>query len=372
MNVIRDAACVAMPRMAYPFRGALLAAAVVCSSAARAQQPRTEAQERFARAMTLFEQRNYEGALAEFQRVHELTRRADLLFNIGRAQQALGRYPEAAAAVEEYLRQTTDLPPQRRAEVQELLASVRRYIAYVRLSATPEAAAVRLDGRPVEAAQRPADIPVSPGRHTVEVTLDGHRPERQEVLLASGDRRELRVALEVEHRDMGTLRVDGAPAAARVLVDGALVRSPVLLREGRYAVRVEAEGRAAWSGPVLVSAGGTRALRVDLARRDQLPAGWFVAAAATGGVFLALGGAFGALTLSTHDEFAGLTRDDPRARELATQGETFRTLTNVSFGVGAAFAAAAVYLAFRTRFGAERPSSATLAGASPAGLTLRF
>lgn len=366
-------------------RAFLCAAALLASTAARAQttQPaptaaplspaqRAEAQERFARALTLFEQRNYEGALAEFDRVYQLTGRADLLFNIGRTQQALGRYPEAAAAVEAYLRRTEDLAPERRAEVEQLLASVRRYIAYVRIEAEPVGAAVRFDGQPLEADRRGNDIPVSPGRHTVEVTLDGHRTEQQVVVLASGDRRAVRVTLQPDSREMGTLRVESAPGSARVLVDGALVRPPVLLRAGAHGLRVEADGRAPWSGSVLLTAGATRTLRVDLARRDQLPSGWFLGAATAGGTLLALAGIFGALTLATHDEFLTLTRDDPHAAELASRGDTLRTLTNVSLGFGIAFAGAAVYLATRTRFGAERASTATLASASAGGLAVRF
>lgn len=363
-------------------RSILTAVALLAATSASAQpvptaaplsaSQRAEAQERFSRALTLFEQRNYEGALAEFDRVYQLTGRADLLFNIGRTQQALGRYPEAAAAVEDYLRRSADLSAERRAEVEQLLASVRRYIAYVRLETEPAGAAVRFDGQPVESARRAEDLPVSPGRHTVEVSLDGHRTAQQEVVLASGDRRVVRVTLQVENREMGTLRVENAPTTARVLVDGALVRPPVLLRAGTHNLRVEADGRAPWSGSVLLSAGGTRTLRVDLARRDQLPVTWFFASAAAGGAFAVLGAVFGALTLTTHDEFQTLTREDPRAAELASRGDNYRTITNVSLGLSVAFAAAAVYLATRTRFGAERPSSATLSALSQGGLAVRF
>lgn len=380
--VTRDGACDSISVMAsLSLRAALVVAPLLMSASAAAQPAptappltpaqRAEAQERFARALTLFEQRNYEGALAEFERVYQLTGRADLLFNIGRTQQSLGRYPEAATALEEYLRRAADLSAERRAEVEQLLASVRRYIAYVRLEAEPAGATVRFDGQPVDAARRAADIPVGPGRHTVEVSLDGHRTAQEVVVLASGDRRVVRVTLQVDNREMGTLRVESAPATARVHVDGALVRPPVLLRAGTHSLRVEADGRAPWSGSVLLSAGGTRTLRVDLARRDQLPVTWFFATAAAGGAFLVLGAVFGGLTLTTHDEFLTLTRDDPRAAELADRGDTYRTITNVSLGVGAAFAAAAVYLATRTRFGAERPSTATLA-AAPGGLAVRF
>lgn len=355
-------------------RALLLGAALVLAPALAGAQPsptRSEAQERFSRAITLFEQRNYEGALAEFERVFQLTGRADLLFNIGRTHEALGRYPDAANAVEDYLRRSPALPPERRAEVEQILANVRRYIAYLRVNVDPAAAVLRVDGRVIDAARRAADIPVSPGRHVVETTLDGYRRDEQTVLVASGDHRAVQVALRPDASLTGTLRVEGAPSGGQVFVDGSLVRPPAAIPAGRHRVRVEAEGRSPWSGSLELGAGGTRTLRVDLARRDQLSPGWFAASAAVGGVFAALTGVFGVVTLGVRNEFQGLTRDDPRAPEVASRGETFRTLTNVSLGLSVVSAAAAVYFAFRTRFGPERESTGTITLMRD-GLGLRF
>lgn len=344
-----------------PGRAAVVVGALLIPSTALAQpaaQPsRAEVQERFTRAVTLFEQRNFEGALAEFERVYQITGRADLLFNIGRVHEALGRYPEAATAVEEYLRRSANLPPERRAEVERVLANVRRYIAYLRVRVAPPEASVRLDGQTLDAARRAEEIPVSPGRHRVEAAMEGHRAEEQAVVVASGDHREVALTLRLDASQTGTLRVEGAPSAAQVFVDGALVRPPAAIPVGAHTVRVEAEGRAPWSGPLELRPNVVRTLRVDLARRDQLSPGWFYGTAAGGGVFLALSGVFGALTLSARSEFEGLTQGDPQAAEVASRGETLRALTNVSLGLGLASAAAAVYLAFRTRFGPERAST---------------
>lgn len=354
------------PSMPPSFRRVTLVAAALllpCVSLAQApaqpppSPPRGEVQERFLRAVTLFSQRNFEGALAEFERVYQLTGSVDLLFNIGRTHEALGRYHESAAAVEEYLRRSANLPAERRAEVERVLVNVRRYIAYLQVTVAPAGASLRIDGRVVDAARRAAEIPVSPGRHRVEAMLDGYRADAQDVVVASGDHRAVQLALRVDASQSGTFRVEGAPADALVFVDGTLVRPPAAVGAGSHGVRVEAEGRAPWIGPVEIRGGVTRTLRVDLARRDQLAPAPFYATAVGAGVFLALSGVCGAMTLSTRSEFDTLTRDDPRAVEVAGRGDTLRTLTNVSLGLGLASAAAAVYLAFRTRFGPERPST---------------
>ena len=357
----------------------LVAAALLTPCASLAQAPaqppqspaRGEVQERFLRAVTLFSQRNFEGALAEFERVYQLTGSADLLFNIGRTHEALGRYPESAAAVEEYLRRSANLPPERRGEVEQVLVNVRRYIAYLRVSVQPAGAALRVDGRVVDAARRAAEIPVSPGRHRLEALLDDYHADAQDVVVASGDHRAVQLTLRVDETQTGTLRVEGAPANAQVFVDGTLVRPPATVGAGTHGVRVEAEGRAPWIGPLEVRGGVARTLRVDLARRDQLSPAAFYATAIGGGVFLALIGVFGAMTLSTRSEFDTLTRDDPRATELASRGDTLRALTNASLGLGLASAAAAVYLALRTRFGPERASTGRVVLQGD-GVSLRF
>lgn len=357
-----------------PCRGTCLTLSVVLLTSGAFAQPaanRNEAQERFSRAVTLFEQRNFAGALAEFERVFELTSRVDLLFNIGRTREALGQYPEAAAAVEEYLRRSPNLPSERRAEVEQLLANVRQYIAYLRVNVTPAEASVRLDGQPVAEARRAAEIPVSPGAHRVEASLPGRRSEEVSVALASGDHREVSLSLPVDDSLRGTLRVEGAPSNAMVFVDGTPVRPPAEVAVGRHNLRVEAPGRAAWTGTMDLAAGGTRTLRVELAARDQLSPGWFYASAVSSATLFALSGVFGALTLAARSEFDTLTRDDPRVSAVASRGEAFRAVTNVAIGLGVATAGAALYLAFRTRFGPEESSRGTVVLRGD-GLALQF
>ncbi|MEZ4406313.1 MAG: tetratricopeptide repeat protein [Polyangiales bacterium] len=279
-----------------------LAAAIASASVAAYAQPaaqpanRSEAEVRFERGAALFGARNFEGALVEFQRSYELSGRPDLLYNIGRTYQNLGRYPEAAAAVEEYLRRATDLPPARRAEVEATVEQLRGFIAHLRVRVTPPGATLRIDGAEVPANRAREDIPVSPGRHTVEATAAGFERGQESVVVASGDHRDVTLAL-------------ARPAPRGV-------------------------GNAGNAG----NTGNTGPGRATPAPARGLPPAVFISTAAATGVFLLAGTIFGVMTSSTHDEFINLDRDDPNAPTVASRGETYRALTNVSFGLAAAAA----------------------------------
>ncbi len=112
-------------------------------------------------------------------------------------------------------------------------------------------------------------------------------------------------------------------------------------------------------------------------RAGGLSPTWSVAGAVTTGVFALLGLGFGLATNSTHDDFVQRDYEDPEARALADRGETYRTLTNVSFGLAAAAGVATVVLLTRTRFGSSRPSSVGVAvlpsnGGASGSLAVQF
>ena len=351
-----------------------MAAVVLLAGASVGAQPRSEAEERFERGVTLFTARNYEGALVEFQRSLTLSGGVDLLFNIGRTYQAMGRYAEAAGAIEEYLRRARDLTPERRQEVTRMLATMRGFIAHLRVRITPADAAVSLDGEPVGRDRLAAELPVNPGRHVVTVERAGFTTRAEPVVVASGESREVAVALLGVAAPLGegTLVLRGAPAAAVLRVDGAVVRSPVQLPVRTHHVDLGAPGFASWRGEVLIEPQRSRVLTVRMERPTGLSPRWFVAGACATGAAVLVGSVFGGLTLATRAEFGARDRFDDNAadRDLAARGETFRTVANLGLGFAAAFGVATVVLLTQTRFGASA-TTVDVAG-SPGGLQLRF
>lgn len=305
------------------------------SQPSQASSP-SQAAVHFERGVTLFNVRNYEGALAEFQRSYQLSGRADLLFNIGRAYQSLGRYPEAVAAVEDYLQRSPTLPSERRAEVEAMLQELRGFIARIRVRVTPPTAELRVDGAIVTSQAALHGVPVSPSRHTIVASAPGYEQHLESVVVASGDQREVVITLTRPARVQPPSRTT--------------VTAP--------------------TGTVSTAAPGQR----DTARPGQsqssshgLPRGVFISTVAATGAFLIAGAIFGVMTSSTHDEFIQLTRDDPRAVTLAADGESYRTITNVSFGLAAAAGVASVILFTQTRWGSAAPRTTVSLVPTPSG-----
>ncbi|MEE4299640.1 MAG: SUMF1/EgtB/PvdO family nonheme iron enzyme [Pseudomonadales bacterium] len=129
----------------------------------------------------------------------------------------------------------------------------------------PTAAVVRIDGE--RRGLTPLAASLAPGRHLVELELDGYAPFAETVEVARGGRPALSVALE---RGTGRLSLLSNPRGAWVELDGArqqgvtpleleYVTGPVLVRMG-LAERHEAEHR------VLVLDGRTTEVNLDLAR----------------------------------------------------------------------------------------------------------
>jgi hypothetical protein len=307
-----------------------------------------EARQHFDRGLALFQTNDFNGALAEFQAAYDLSHRATVLYNIGVTHQNLHHYPEAARAIEQYLREAT-ITPERRAQVESGLNDIRNFIAHVRLTGLPDGAQVTIDGENAGTAPFANPIAVGTGRHTIAAHLDGYRDAQETVLIAGGQDRDVALAMRSMAEATAsttTLTVRGAPAGAAIDVDGraAAAETAVPVSAGEHIIRVRVNGDAPIYSRITVQAGTSRVATVHVGTGHMTP----VPFAAAAGLTIVSGGlmaVFGALTQSTHAEFAMLTQEDPRALELSQTGTTYRTLTNVFVGTTAVFGAATVVTA---------------------------
>ncbi|TAK30666.1 MAG: PEGA domain-containing protein [Myxococcaceae bacterium] len=351
----------------------LVLALVVAGAPAGAQQ-RSEAEVRYERGVALFTARNYEGALLEFQRSLALSGGVDLLFNIGRTYQAMGRYAEAAQTIDEYLRRARDLPPERRQEVSRMLTTLRGFIAHLRVRVTPADATVTLDGESVSRERLASALTVNPGRHVVTAQRSGYTTTAEPVVVASGESRDVTVSLSAAPASLGegTLVLRNAPASAVLRVDGVVARSPVRLPVRTHRIELGAPGFASWRGEVLIEPQRSRVLTAHMERARGLSPRWFILGACATGAAALVGGVFGGLTLAARSEFDQRLRysDVAADRDLADRGETFRTVANVGFGAAAALGVATVVLLTQTGFGVS--ATTVDVAAAPGGLQLRF
>ncbi len=152
-----------------------------------------EALERFEDAERIFEQGDYRGALAEFQRIYELLEghpnRYFVLFNLGRAYEELHRYDRAIEMYRRYLREG-GAEADGRADVEASLRALERLLGTVEIAIEgPERAEVWLGEWQV--GEAPGRISVPGGQHVIEIRAEGFEPQRREIEVAA--RQEVRI-----------------------------------------------------------------------------------------------------------------------------------------------------------------------------------
>jgi len=320
-------------------------------------EQQAEARTRFDRGVALFGNRDYGAALAEFRAAYALSHRTSVLYNIGATERALHRYPEAARAIEQYLREA-DLPAAQRASLETGLAELRGYIGHVRIAGVPRGAEIRIDGDPVATGPADAPVAVSAGRHEVEIRIDGRVRAHEVFMVAGGQTADVSVAVdrpEVVTRprdERPVLIVRATPTNSAAAVDGLALPLGVATRvdAGTRALRVEAPAHVPWSDRVDLTAGTTRSLHIDLARTDPFGLVPFIALAAGTGAFVVATSVFGILALDAQSRFRTLTRDDARAPQIASEGTAWMVAADVGLGLSLGAAIAGVIVATRTRF----------------------
>jgi hypothetical protein len=200
---------------------------------AQAKQPTkaemAEAQRRFQRATELYEEENnLPGALAEFRRAYAVAPNYRVLYNIGQLCFLVQDYPCALDAFSRYLGEGgSEVPAQRREEVQRDVTRLQTRVAKLRIIADKPGAEVMVDNVAVGKTPLPDPVMVGAGRPQVRVTLAGYAPFTRVVEVASMETANVQVELlpltagAVAERlppAITTLGPETAPASAGVPV----------------------------------------------------------------------------------------------------------------------------------------------------------
>ena len=147
----------------------------------------TEARTFFRTGLKLAQSGELQGALEAFQHAYDTSPNYAVLYNLGRAYEALGRSVEAVHTLEQFLRDGGDkIDASRREEVEAIVARLRTGLGRAEIDVTPQDAEVFLDGmRLGTGASSPRDLPA--GEHVVAARLDGHLPRFETFTLAGGE-----------------------------------------------------------------------------------------------------------------------------------------------------------------------------------------
>src|SRR5688572_22847231 len=106
-------------------------------------QPQIDPAAEFAAGVAAYDTGSFDVALAAFERSYGARQVPAVLYNIAATQRALERWGEAAASYRQYLAEDLTITPERRAEVEGILAEIaRRDSPRLILHVTPEGAEI--------------------------------------------------------------------------------------------------------------------------------------------------------------------------------------------------------------------------------------
>lgn len=166
--------------------------------------------------ISLYEQKNYVAALAEFEEAYKARPKASPLVNMALCHKAMFAYPKAIRALESALDRHPDTMDDNdkkaaRAEIEEM----RALLSHVTFKVTPSQFSVQIDGESYPDAAQGKAIALSPGPHEVKVVAEGYEPVTQRLTFASGAR-----TIEYTLRpNMGFVRIKAATSRYAIAVD---------------------------------------------------------------------------------------------------------------------------------------------------------
>ena len=304
-----------MRRFASVVVAAVLASSLVTAGAARAEPPRrkpaehkpaeasppkSESARLKSAADVLMDQDRYADALALYEKAYEDGHDPALLYNQGRALEALGDYPAALDKLEEFEKLA---PPALRAKVpglQDLLANIRGSIGTLVVKTNAPAARLLVRDRSEGVVKGELRVRIRAGKASVEVTSEGYEPFRREVELSAGA--ELVVEANLVARKRDALVIVRTNPGADVLLDGtAMGRSPLQFRvaPGSHEIVATAAGYSEERIPMTLALGDRRDVDLELRKTPGVTSKWWFW---TGIAVVVAGGVATAVALTTEKE----------------------------------------------------------------------
>jgi PEGA domain-containing protein len=187
----------------------MLALALVLTRAAGAQasdadtppeySATKEARERFQRGVRFYREGNNDAALAEFIRAQELAPNFRILYNLGQVQAERNDAVGALRFFDQYLLEGGALiSPERRSEVERTRRELAEKVAELQIDADAPGAQVFINDVLVAVLPLRQPLTINAGKCNLRLERTGYTPVSRELVIASGELREVSLSLTPE------------------------------------------------------------------------------------------------------------------------------------------------------------------------------
>ncbi len=186
------------------------AIALGASSEARADGEADEAELEFQLGAERYRAGQYREALLHFLASNRLAPNRNVMFNVARTYERIGRFPEAYRWYVDAVEGETD--PSIRATADEALARITPQVSVLDVSTTPAGATIYLNRKDLgSVARSPRRIALEPGTYRVIAELDGYEDRTVTVEARRGEVLEVPLALP---RILGWVNVEAEPGTS--------------------------------------------------------------------------------------------------------------------------------------------------------------
>lgn len=260
----------------------------VAAPLARADDLADEAEFRFRRGAELYAKRDYQGALSEFFTSNRLVHNRNVVFNIARTLEQLGRVEEAYRYYASMLDEP--LPDADKRDVEASLRRLSSKVALVRVESDPPGANIYIDRRDLGVVgQTPRTLALPPRPAKVILELAGHYPEEKSISPATGRMVTVKLPLPTIYGHVSLALTPPEAAAHLDAEDGPVIESGDKVLPGRHVIWVTAPGYVSQNLPVEVPAEKSVPVRAALVSRPP-PTGALVAKANVDGALIVIDG----------------------------------------------------------------------------------
>jgi hypothetical protein len=224
-----------------------------------------------------------------------------LLYNIGRAYQAMNDFPAAVEAFESFEAQASPELLAKVAALPALMKELRAKVSRLTITCNVSGATIRLDDRALGPTPLVEPRRVLAGKAVLEITKDGYFPHRREIQLPPAGKLDLDVHLASKQTE-GILTVKSDVVGSEVRVDGkpyGMVPTEVQLTTGSHTVEIAHEGYRPAKSSVVLGPGETKLVDLSLEKERPITATWWFW---TGIGVVAAGAAVTVIALTTERE----------------------------------------------------------------------